>query len=82
MSDMPRSAHQPENGASDLDGGLIPVESFDDVPDFKTEAEEQEFWSTHCFGEGLLAQMEPVPLEGDEWFPPARAKTITRPTRK
>jgi hypothetical protein len=57
---------------------LIPVESFDDVPDFETEAEEHEFWSTHCFGEGILKDMKPVPLEGDNWLPPARNETVVR----
>ena len=62
-------------------GGRIPVESFDDVPDFANEAEEREFWSTHCFGEGILKDMKPVPPEGDDWLPPARKETVTRRAR-
>jgi hypothetical protein len=49
-----------------------PVESFDDVPAFRTEAEEAAYWSTHSFGEGVLREMRPIPPEGDGVLPPAR----------
>ncbi len=45
---------------------LIPVESPDDIPDFANEDEEHEFWSTHSFGELLLAEMGPL----DDVLPP------------
>jgi macrodomain Ter protein organizer (MatP/YcbG family) len=40
---------------------LTEIHSWDEVPDFASEAEEAEFWSTHSLGEALLDQMEPIP---------------------
>lgn len=42
------------------------VTSWDDVPDFATEAEESAWWFTHELGETLLSQMKPVPLTPEE----------------
>ena len=42
------------------------VDSWRDVPQFATEAEEVAWWSTHEPGERLLTQMEPVPLTPEE----------------
>ena len=66
---------------TDLDSGLIPVNRLEDIPQFKTEDEEAEFWSTHSFGEALLERMERIPPEGNDEFPPARAETIPPVTR-
>jgi hypothetical protein len=41
----------------DVDDGLVPVNSRDEIPRFSSEDEEREFWATHCFGEKLLAEM-------------------------
>jgi hypothetical protein len=46
----------------------------DDVPDFANEDEEDRFWSTHRLGKAILDEMAPVPVEGDEWYPPARPR--------
>jgi uncharacterized protein (DUF4415 family) len=40
---------------------LIPVNDTSEIPAFKNEAEEAEFWSTHSFGPKLLEQMQPLP---------------------
>jgi hypothetical protein len=42
------------NNDEDLFDGLTPVNSWDEVPKFAREAEEQAFWETHCFGPGLF----------------------------
>jgi hypothetical protein len=58
------------------------VERREDIPSFKDEAEEAEFWATHDLAGALLEEMQPVPLNGDEELPPARspsAATRTRP---
>ena len=39
---------------------LIPVNSWDEVPAFKNEDEEADFWGTHSLGEPLLEQMRPI----------------------
>jgi hypothetical protein len=44
---------------------LIPVERAD-IPLFANEEDEHRFWSTHSLGPGLLAEMQPVPGEGDK----------------
>lgn len=55
------------------------IESWDDVPAFANEAEEQTWWNTHEMGPGLVEEMQPVPLEGDGILPPARPRTRTKP---
>jgi len=36
------------------------LESLDDLPVFKTEAEEADFWATHELGQEILDQMGPM----------------------
>ena len=48
---------------------LIPVNTRDEIPAFKNEAEEADFWGTHSFGPKLLAEMKPIP---DGLLPPPR----------
>jgi hypothetical protein len=36
--------------------GLPVVEAWDEVPAFRTEAEEAEFWATHSLGKSILDQ--------------------------
>ena len=56
--------------------GFILVYSDDDIPDFKTDQEEHEFWDTHAFSEEYTdraierAKHEEIPL------PPAREHTV------
>jgi hypothetical protein len=45
-----------------------------EIPEFKTEAEEADFWATHSLGEELLEQMKPIP-EGI--LPPSRVADET-----
>ncbi len=44
------------NGDNDEDlfDGLVPINSWGEVPKFASEDEEQAFWETHCFGPGLF----------------------------
>jgi hypothetical protein len=48
------------------------IQSWEEVPAFRTEAEEAEYWKTHCLGEGVLAAMGTIE-EGI--LPPARPRT-------
>jgi hypothetical protein len=50
------------------------IERMEDIPAFASEDEEHRFWSTHSFSNALLDQMQPVPEEGDDFFPPARPR--------
>ena len=50
---------------------LVEINSLDEIPDFTSEAEEAEFWSTHGLGDELLDQMGPL----DDVLPPARPRT-------
>ncbi len=54
---------------------LEEVNSPEEIPEFRNEKEEAEFWSTHSFGEGLLERMRPIP-EGVLPTPRARTKPI------
>jgi len=54
------------------------VERWEDVPAFESEADEADFWRTHCLSDGLLQQFEPVPPRGDRVTPPA----TDRPRRR
>jgi hypothetical protein len=47
---------------------LIPLTSYDQVPDGMTEDEAHEFWSTHAFTEEYIASAPPVP---EDELPPA-----------
>lgn len=60
------------------DEGFTIVQDMKDIPQGMSEAEEAEFWSTHSFSDSLLEQMRSVPEEGDEMFPPARARSISK----
>lgn len=39
------------------------IQSPDEIPAFRTEAEEAEFWSTHGLGDAMLERMAPLPLD-------------------
>lgn len=51
---------------------LEEVNSPEEIPEFESEKEEAEFWSTHSFGERFLEKMGPIP-EGV--LPPPRPRT-------
>jgi hypothetical protein len=63
------------------DRNFIPVERREDIPIFKNEDEEHEFWSTHDLAGPLLQEMKPVPIEGDDELPSARSASVYRRTR-
>jgi hypothetical protein len=52
------------------------IHSWDEVPPFKSEDEEADWWATHSLGDELLNQMKPVPLSADE---KAYRRSRTRP---
>lgn len=45
------------------------IHNWDEVSDFHSEAEEAAFWSNHCLGDEILAEMTPVP---EDILPPPR----------
>ncbi len=51
---------------------LKEIKSPEEIPAFRSEAEEAEFWGTHGLGEPFLQRMGPVP-EGE--LPPVRPRT-------
>jgi hypothetical protein len=51
---------------------LIPVTSYDQVPDDMTEAEFRDFWDTHAFTEEYIASAPPVPEDDLPPIPPLR----------
>lgn len=53
---------------------LKEIHSWDEVPDFQSEAEEAEFWSNHCLGDEILTEMASMP----EDIPPQRSNKILR----
>ena len=55
---------------------MTPVHSWNEVPDFASEAEEDAYWSTHELGKELLAMMT---RRWDPNLPPPRARTRTKP---
>lgn len=52
---------------------LIEIESWDEMPTFKDEAEEAEWWATHSLGAGILDA--PEAAEFDDMLPPAGRST-------
>lgn len=48
------------------------INSPEEIPEFETEEEEREFWSTHSLSEEFFEKAEPIP-EGV--LPPARPRT-------
>ncbi len=44
----------------------VEVHSWDEVPQFSSEADEAEWWETHSLGDELLEEMKPAPLSADE----------------
>lgn len=53
----------PSSDDNRLDGNdqqLQEIHSWDEVPAFENEAEEDVFWSTHSLGDELLAQPKPA----------------------
>lgn len=60
------------------------INSWDEVPKFESEDEEDEFWSGHVLGPGLLDRMRPAP-EGPpalEISPSLRELGITSETAR
>jgi hypothetical protein len=57
---------------------LKTIKSWDEVPEFKSEREEHEFWGSHSLSEEMLENFH-SPTEGE--LPPPRKQTITRPRK-
>ena len=58
---------------------LKTIKSSDEVPEFKSEREEHEFWGSHRLSEELLETF--VPRSKRDNLPPPRERTITRPRK-
>lgn len=54
------------------------IKSWDEVPTFASEGEEQAWWDEHDVSEELLETFAPVP---EDELPTPRGKTITRPRK-
>jgi uncharacterized protein (DUF4415 family) len=57
------------------DEGFAIVECKEDIPEFASEAEEAEYWSTHTMSDELLDQFRSLPEDGGGILPPARKPT-------
>lgn len=55
-----------------IDADLIEIQSEEEIPDFQSEDEEAEFWSTHALGRKYLETHPPVELD---WLPPPRPRS-------
>ena len=60
----------------DEDGRII-IDSWDEVPQFKTEAEEQAWWDEHTIGETLLEGLKPVNNRSRDKIPLPPARQVT-----
>lgn len=58
---------------------LKTIKSSDEVPEFKIERKEHEFWGSHRLSEELLETF--VPRSKRDNLPPPRERTITRPRK-
>jgi len=56
---------------------LIPVNSPDEIPTFRDEDEEADFWATHSFGPGMLAYADEHPDPLLDKLIPVRSQSIT-----
>jgi hypothetical protein len=43
---------------------MIELQSWDEVPEFASEAEEADYWGSHSLGQALLDQMSPLSSDG------------------
>ena len=50
------------------------IRRMEDIPNFATEAEEADFWSTHSLSDDLLARTQPL---GDDVLPPPRQSAVS-----
>jgi len=60
---------------------MTTIQTWTEVPQFATEAEESAFWATHDTGYQLLEGMRPVPVDGDGELPRAREQPLLPRTR-
>ncbi|HWS81001.1 MAG TPA: CopG family antitoxin [Rubrobacter sp.] len=59
--------------------GRKEIKSWDEVPSFASEKEEQAWWDEHDISEELLETFEPRSERSN--LPPPRERTITRPRK-
>ena len=57
------------------DEGFAVIERKEDIPQFASEAEEADFWSTHTLSDEMLEQFQPLPEDGGGILPAARKST-------
>lgn len=55
------------------------IKSWDEVPSFASEREEQEWWDGHTLSEEMLETFEP--RSERDLLPPPRGETVTRPRK-
>lgn len=58
--------------------GFTIIYDLDSIPTFDDEGDEAAFWNTHTYSEELLDKAVRPPIEGDDVFPPARARANTK----
>jgi hypothetical protein len=52
-----------KDASTDADRRLAAVNRPEDIPAFRSEAEEAEFWATHSLGEAFLQRFQPAARE-------------------
>ena len=55
--------------------GFAVVERREDIPQFASEADEADFWSTHTLSHAMLDQFQPLREDGGGILPAARKST-------
>ena len=63
--------HDPSHDPRRWPRERIVIHSWDEVPEFANECEEQEFWSTHEMGDEFFADAE---VDADAELPPPRLR--------
>jgi predicted DNA binding CopG/RHH family protein len=76
---MHRSEDTGERGGEGMQKRRKEIKSWDEVPSFASEKEEQAWWDEHDISEELLETFEPRSERSN--LPPPRERTITRPRK-
>ena len=71
MSNM-KGQHTVEHMPVDRNQPKVEVNSPDEIPAFRDECEEHEFWKTHAMGAGMFENVGPI---ADDELPPVRPRT-------
>jgi hypothetical protein len=54
--------YSPDNDEPTAYDHLPEINSYDEIPAFENEGQEDEFWSTHTLGPGILWEMRRMPV--------------------